>query len=60
MKNNWGNTAEAALQHFIKYGMAEGRRGNEIFDVHFYKDNNIDLQNAFGDNWYLYYQRQYY
>ncbi|WP_346991748.1 N-acetylmuramoyl-L-alanine amidase, partial [Agathobacter rectalis] len=56
VKNNWGNTAEAALQHFIKYGMAEGRRGNEIFDVHFYKDNNIDLQNAFGDNWYLYYQ----
>lgn len=22
----------------------------------FIKDNNIDLQNAFGDNWYLYYQ----
>ena len=35
--------------------MSEGRRGNEIFDVKFYKNDNIDLQNAYGNDLKKYY-----
>jgi hypothetical protein len=32
----------------LNYGINEGRQGSVIFDVSFYKNNNADLQNAFG------------
>ncbi len=43
------------LEHFVNYGMQEGRQGNKSFNVEAYKQNNKDLYNAFGEN-----NREYY
>ena len=52
----WANNdKDKALQHFINYGMAEGRRGNEAFDVYGYKTRYIDLRKAFGNDLKAYY-----
>ena len=40
----------AVLRHFINCGMAEGRRGNESFDVLSYYNRYPDLRRAFGAN----------
>ena len=45
----------AVLRHFINYGMAEGRRGSEAFDVHGYKTRYLDLRKAFGKKLKAYY-----
>lgn len=54
-----GNDGNALLQHFIAYGMKEGRRGNAEFDVRVYMANNPDLIQAFGSedlkSYYLHY-----
>lgn len=38
-----GNDAEALFDHFVEYGMKEGRVGNEDFNVKAYMKNNPDL-----------------
>ncbi len=43
-----GNTADALLQHFKDYGMAEGRQGCTEFNVDYYKANYADLVKAYG------------
>ena len=45
----------AVLRHFIRHGMAEGRRGSEAFDVYGYKTRYLDLRKAFGNNLKAYY-----
>ena len=40
----------AVLRHFVSCGMAEGRRGNESFDVYGYRNRYTDLRKAFGLN----------
>ena len=45
----------AVLRHFIRYGMAEGRRGSEAFDVKGYRIRYSDLRKAFGGNLKNYY-----
>ena len=48
----------AVLRHFINCGMAEGRRGNESFDVYGYRNRYMDLRKAFGlnlKNYYMHY-----
>ena len=48
----------AVLRHFIDYGMSEGRRGSEAFDVYSYKTRFLDLRKAYGSNlkeYYLHY-----
>ena len=45
----------AVLEHFVKYGMTEGRQGKEEFDVNVYSDNYGDLKYAFGNDWKSYY-----
>ena len=54
-----GNDQTALLQHFVTFGMQEGRRGNAEFDVRVYMQNNADLINAFGKedltSYYLHY-----
>ena len=53
------NNQKALLQHFITFGMQEGRRGNAEFDVKAYMQNNADLVNEFGTedltSYYLHY-----
>ena len=43
------------INHFVSCGMAEGRRGNEAFDVQSYKNRYTDLQTAYGNRLDLYY-----
>lgn len=51
----FGNNEGALLNHFIAYGMAEGRQGNAEFNVQYYKANYADLQAAYGENLVNYY-----
>ena len=54
-----GNDQKALLQHFVSFGMQEGRRGNADFDVKAYMENNPDLVQVFGredyESYYLHY-----
>lgn len=43
------------LQHFLKYGMAEGRQACEAFNVEDYKAAYMDLRDAYGDDLVPYY-----
>lgn len=54
--NRWANgSKEKALEHFIDYGMSEGRRGSASFDVQSYRCRYSDLRRSFGTNLSLYY-----
>lgn len=55
LKAAFGNDESALLQHFIQYGMAEGRQGSPQFDVYSYKNLYPDLRAAFGNNLKSYY-----
>ena len=55
LKTAFGNDESALLQHFIQYGMAEGRQGSSQFDVYSYKNLYPDLRAAFGNNLKSYY-----
>ncbi len=52
----FGDDDIAALNQFVKYGMAEGRQASTDFNVLLYKGNYWDLQAAFGSNLKFYYQ----
>ena len=55
--NRWANgSKEKALEHFIDYGMSEGRRGSASFDVQSYYNEYPDLRMAFGSNLASYYE----
>ena len=45
----------AVLRHFVSFGMGEGRRGNEAFDVYGYKTRYLDLRQAYGNDLKAYY-----
>ncbi len=55
LKTAFGNDESVLLQHFIQYGMAEGRQGSSQFDVYSYKNLYPDLRAAFGNNLKSYY-----
>ncbi len=50
-----GTDETAVLRHFVKYGMREGRRARESFNVHAYRSRYTDLQRAFGEHLPSYY-----
>ena len=50
-----GNS-DLALDHFINYGMSEGRRGSATFDVQSYFNEYPDLRAAFGFDLVKYYE----
>ena len=54
-----GNDQKALLQHFVSFGMQEGRRGNADFDVAAYMENNPDLVQVFGAEDYASYYLHY-
>jgi len=43
-------TAEGAFNHFINYGMKEGRQGSPDFNVKAYQNRYKDLRDAFGND----------
>lgn len=55
IKAAFGNDDLAVLSHFVNYGMREGRRGCEAFNVLTYREKNGDLKAAFGDDLKQYY-----
>lgn len=48
--------AKREFQHFIDYGMKEGRIGSKEFNVQVYKERYSDLKAAFGNSLWAYYQ----
>ena len=51
----FGDDPAGALNHFVNYGMAEGRRANASFDVYAYMAAYGDLPAAFGSDLRAYY-----
>ena len=55
IKRAFGNSDYKALQHFVNYGMKEGRQGAANFDVRSYYNRYADLRRTYGTNWQYYY-----
>lgn len=51
LKAAFGYDRAALLEHFMRYGLAEGRGMNEMIDIVKYREKYPDLQDAFGDDW---------
>ncbi|MDE6925293.1 MAG: hypothetical protein K2P59_08560 [Acetatifactor sp.] len=51
LKEAYGYDREALLEHFMRFGLLEGRAMNEMLDIVKYREMYPDLQAAFGDNW---------
>lgn len=51
----FGGDTTLTLEHFINFGMAEGREGNSEFRVNIYRDNYEDLQEKYKDDLKAYY-----
>ena len=47
---------QALLEHFVKFGMREGRKASAEFDVEYYVTTYEDLQKAFGSDLKKYYE----
>ena len=50
LKAVYGNDPIGAYNHFIKYGMNEGRRASVVFDPEYYLANNSEVQESCGSN----------
>ena len=52
IKKAFGYDDKAVLEHFVKYGMREGRQAKATFNLQYYKNatRNPDLIKAFGTN----------
>ncbi len=58
LRKAFGYNEKAVLEHFVNYGMKEGRQAKTSFNVHVYKNKYRDLQNAYGEElepYYLHY-----
>lgn len=55
VKNVYGEDDIEVLAHFVNNGMAEGRRGNQDFNVDTYRKRYADLRNIYGKDLKLYY-----
>lgn len=51
LKEAFGNDEEALYQHYLTYGIKEGRCASLVFDVAAYREMYGDLDAAFGDDW---------
>lgn len=47
LKNVYGKNKDALLNHFINFGMKEGRQAISTFDVYTYRNNYADLRKEF-------------
>ena len=55
LKSAFGTDETKLFNHFIEYGMKEGRQAIATFNVTAYRNNYSDLRKAFGDNLPKYY-----
>ena len=51
LKSAYGNDAEELYNHFVQYGIAEGRQAHPAFDIKYYLSENSDLKAAFGKDY---------
>lgn len=51
LKEAFGYDEELLYQHFLQYGLKEGRNMSPILDVAAYREAYADLDAAFGDDW---------
>ena len=51
VKKAFGNNYKQAYEHFINYGINEGRVGSKYFDAKYYLEKNEDLKNVFKNNY---------
>ena len=56
LRTAFGDDSKKYLQHFVEYGMKEGRQASASFNVTTYKNNYADLRKAFGNDNTLYYK----
>ena len=56
LQSVFGNDYNKYLEHFIQYGMKEGRQASETFNLEYYKKRYPDLVKAFGNNNEAYYK----
>ena len=54
LKEAFGNDADALFEHYVTFGLAEGRNGSRILDVADYRRCYPDLKEAFGTDWEAY------
>ncbi|MCM1045869.1 MAG: hypothetical protein NC417_10195 [Candidatus Gastranaerophilales bacterium] len=54
LKEAYGYDKGALWQHFMKYGLSEGRNMNGLIDIVKYREMYGDLNAAFGNNWNAY------
>lgn len=50
LQKAFGNNKEALYNHWLTFGINEGRRGSYVFDVHYYFAAYEDLRKAIGPN----------
>lgn len=50
LRNAFGNNPNAAISHFVNYGMSEGRQAKATFNVVSYRNQYSDLRQAYGWN----------
>lgn len=51
LKAIYGYDAAALYQHFLNWGIQEGRCGTPVFDVAYYLETQTDLKAAFGNDY---------
>lgn len=56
LKKAYGNDSSRYLEHFVKFGMSEGRQAKEEFNVWVYQYLYKDLREAYGDKLPRYYR----
>lgn len=56
----YGDNQYELIEHFVTYGINEGRRASETFDPVVYKIINKDIASAYGDNMKQYYYHYMY
>ena len=59
LKAAYGYDENALYQHYMKFGLAEGRVGSPTFNVVEYRRAYSDLEAAFGNNWDAYVDHYY-
>ena len=57
VKATYGEKPARAFEHFAGYGMNEGRRGSESFDVHAWRASHPELEPELGDDLKSWYRR---
>ena len=51
LKAAYGNDEEELYNHFVQFGIAEGRQAHPAFDIKYYLAENSDLKAAFGKDY---------